>query len=433
VSPGRLPLLAGRVRERLDSRFVRNLASMGGAQLATRASRLLSTVIIARALSASDCGLAAVVLTVYELVAVFTRNGIAARVIQARPDEVERVARTAHWLTWIVCLGLMLVQALVALPFAHAYGAPSLALPIALMGLIYLATPLSIMQTVFMEREGRVGRIAFAGAAQMIADNVLTMIFALAGLGMWAIVLPKLLVAPIWVIGIRYGHSWRPSPGWSLTGWREIARFSRHVIGIEIMTTLQANMDNLIVGWLLGIQALGIYYFAFNAGLGITLGLITSFGVAAYPHLCEARADSARFAARYRRTLAAIGGIAVPVILLQAALAPVYVPIVFGAKWLPAVPVLVLICLSALPRPFAMICSQMLKAAGRPDIELRWQAGLTVLLAIALIVGTHFGIIGVAAAVLAIQGGVLTAYILSASREVLGPPRRHGLPVLQNL
>ncbi len=293
-----------------------------------RVARLLSTVIIARTLSAGDFGLAAVVLTVYELVAVFTRNGIAARVIQARPDEVERVARTAHWLTWIICLGLMLVQALVALPFAHLYGAPSLALPIALMGLIYLATPLSIMQTVFMEREGRVGRIAFAGALQMITDNVLTVIFALAGLGMWAIVLPKLLVAPIWVVVNRTGHAWRAPPGFTLAGSREILSFSRHVLGSEMLTTLQANVDNLLVGYFLGVQALGVYYFAYNAGLGITLGLVTSFAVAVYPHLCEVRSDPASLTARYRESLRMLGLIVVPMIVAQVALAPFYVPIV---------------------------------------------------------------------------------------------------------
>jgi hypothetical protein len=50
------------------------------------------------------------------------------------------------------------------------------------------------------------GRIAFTGALQVIADNGLTAILALCGLGMWAIILPKLIVAPIWTIGIRTGR-----------------------------------------------------------------------------------------------------------------------------------------------------------------------------------------------------------------------------------
>ena len=150
--------------------------------------------------------------------------------------------------------------------------------------------------------------------------------------------------------------------------------------------------------------------------LGIALGLVNGFGVAVYPHLCEVRADRARLTARFRESLRTLGAIVVPLVLLQVALAPLYVPIVFGPRWVAAEPVLMLVCLSALPRPFAAATSQLLKAVGRPDIELRWQAALTALLVPALALGTGAGLTGVAAAVLVVQAAVLTAYCLRAPR-----------------
>jgi PST family polysaccharide transporter len=416
------PALAG-ARALLGSRFGRNLGSMGGAQIAIRVSRLATTVLLARLLTPHDYGLAAIVLTVYELVALFTRNGISAKVVQAGEDEVAQVAETAQTLTWIICGGLLLLQALLALPIAWAYHDHALALPIALMGLIYLATPLCNIQGAMLQRQGRLGRIALTSAVQVVTDNLLTAGLALAGLGMWAIILPKLLVAPIWVIGLRTAHPWRARCRWSLAGWREILHFSRSVVGVELLTTLQANVDNLIVGYLLGTHALGLYYFAYNAGLGITLGLIGSFGVAIYPHLCEVRQDPVALAARFHRTRHTVALLTVPVILLQVVLAPVYVPLVFGAHWSAAVPVLMLIGLSALARPFAVTCSQLMRAAGRPEIELRWQAALTLLLVVGLLAGAAFGVIGVAAAVLLVQGGVLSLYALRAPRQLLREAR----------
>ena len=422
--PGTVLASLERLRARLATPFIRNLGTMGGAQIAMRISRLVTTVILTRLLSPNDYGLAAVVLTVYELVALFTRNGISAKVVQASEAEVAVVAQTAYWLTWIVCGALLVIQLLIAAPIAWLYHDSRLALPIALMGLIYLATPLCIIQCAFMQREGRLGRIALAGGLQVTVDNILTAGLAALGLGMWAIVLPKLLVAPIWVVVTRTGHAWRPVVSWqsarALTGWRDIARFSRSVIGVELMTTIQANVDNLLVGYFLGIEALGVYYFAFNAGLGITLGLVNAFAVAVYPHLCQVRSDGAKLAARFRDSLRTLGTIVVPLVLLQVALAPIYVPIVFGHKWTAAIPVLMIICLSALPRPFASTCSQLLKAVGRPDIELRWQAALTVILVAGLVAGTAGGIVGVALAVLAVQGTVLTAYCLRAPRPFIG-------------
>ncbi len=414
----------------LRSRFARNLGAMGIAQLVTRVSRLLTTIILARLLLPADYGMAAVVLTVYELVALFTRNGISAKVVQADASEVEAVAQTAYNLTWLVCGGLMLAQFALAVPLAQLYGNPDLALPIAMMGLIYLATPLCNIQAAFIQRDGRIGRIAFAGGLQVTVDNALTAIFALLGMGMWAILLPKLLVAPIWVIINRTGHAWRPRGGWSLAGWRDIARFSRNVLGIELMTTIQANIDNLIVGYFLGIEALGIYFFAFNGGLGITLGLINSFGVAVFPYLSEVRNDAAALAARYRQSLQSLGLIIVPLVLLQSLLAPFYVPIVFGTKWVEAIPVLMIICLSALARPFASTCEQLLKTVGRPDIALRWQTTLTVLLVVGLVTGAQFGLVWVAVAVALVQTSVLTAYCLLAPRRFLAQATAIGFEIV---
>jgi PST family polysaccharide transporter len=410
-----------------ENPFVRNLSAMGTAQIAIRISRLATTVILSRLLNSEAYGLAAIVLTVYEFVALFSRNGIGSRVVQAAEAEVEALARTAYVMTWMICGALIVIQVLAAVPIAWLCHDPRLAAPIALMSLVYLATPLSSIQASFQQREGRVGRIAFASAAQVTVDNILTAIFALMGMGMWAIVLPKILVAPIWVIVIRYGHSWRPGKlslrVSAYTGWTEMLRFARQVIGVEIMTTVQGNIDNVMVGMFLGVKALGVYYFAFNAGLGITIGLIGALAQAVFPHLCQVRDDQGKLTIRYHESLKKLGFVVTPLIVLQAALAPIYVPLVFGHKWDAAIPVLSIICLSALARPFAAACSQLLTAVGRPDIELRWQTGLTIALSLALLAATQISVVAAAAAVMIVQTVGLGAFCVFAPRRFLAPRR----------
>lgn len=383
--------------------FMANISALALAQVAIRVSRVAAVLVLTRWLGPTEFGAAAIVLTVYELVALFTRNGIAARVVQAGDAEVEAVARTAHWMTWGVCGTLVLFQAAIAVPVGWLFGNDRLALPVAAMGLIYLATPLCNLQSAFMQREGRLGRMALAGALQVAADNLLSAGFAVCGLGLWAIVLPKLLVAPIWVVMNRSGHAWRCTGGVSLRGWRPIARYSRTVLGIEALTTLQANVDTLMVGYLLGPAALGLYAFAFNAGLGISLGIVGSFAQAVFPHLCAARGDRAQLTRRFRHSLWTLACVVLPLITVQTALAPLYVPALFGEAWRPAVPVLMLICLSALPRPFAAATSQLLRAVDRPGIELVWQGWMTACLIVALAAGSQGGIAGVALAVLVTQ------------------------------
>ena len=403
--------------------LIKNLGTMGLAQLTIRVSRIVSAVVLSRLLLPNDYGLAAIVLTAYEFISIFTRNGISAKVVQASDAEADELANTAYRMTWILCGSLTIVQLLLAFPIAKFYNDLRLAVPIALMSLIYFATPMSSMQGAFQQREGKLGRIAFASAAQVVVDNILTASFAIAGLGLWAIILPKILVAPIWAIAVRGGHEWRPAVNvWAkpMTRWVEIARFSRNILGVEMLATFQANIDNLLVGLFLGIESLGVYYFAFNAGLGITQGLIAAATVAIYPHFCAVRSNSLQLQIRFWQTVRMLGLTLVPIIFVQAALAPFYVPVIFGQKWLPAVPVLSLICLSALARPFSACCSQLLMAYGRPDIELKWQLVNTAILVAAITFAAQYSIVWVAAAVFLVQTTVLGFYSISIPRWVFG-------------
>ncbi len=105
-------------------------------------------------------------------------------------------------------------------------------------------------------------------------------------------------------------------------------------------------------------------------------------------------------------------------VLLQSSLAPIYVPIVFGEKWIPAIPVLILICLSAIPRPFADSASQLLLSADKPEIDLKWNILFTGLFAIALFLGVHWQSQGVAASVLITHGVFMPLFTIWATRYV---------------
>ena len=401
-----------------DGKFLQNLGWLGISGGVNRLTRLLTTIVLARFLSQYDYGLAAIVLTTNEFVRVFTRNGVGVRLIQAEEDKLESLAQSAYWLNWLVFTGLFIIQCLAAFPIAWIYGDRQLILPICAMGIALLLLPHGLVQVALIQRENRFKVIALVQMLQISTDNILSLIFAIAGLGMWAIVLPKILVAPIWVIVMVKNHAWRPKWRFTKKNWGELFRFGRSVLGVELLHTLRSNLDYLIVGRFLSIEALGIYYFAFNAGLGISLGIITSIKSALLPHLCGARDNIQQFKSRYFNSLKTIAIIIVPMVLLQSSLAPIYVPIVFGEKWIPAIPVLILICLSAIPRPFADSASQLLLSADKPEIDLKWNILFTGLFAIALFLGVHWQSQGVAASVLITHVIFMPLFTLWATRYV---------------
>lgn len=402
----------------LDSPFARNVGWLGGSGAVIRVSRLITTIILARFLSPHDYGLAAVVLTTNEFIRVFARNGIGIRLIQVEEKQLENLAQSAYWLNWAIFIGLFAIQCLTAFPIAWFYRDNNLIVPICGMAFNLLLLPVGMVQAALIQREGRFKAIALTDMLQVCTDNILSAVFAIAGLGMWALVLPKMLVAPIWVYGILKNHSWRPKGQFTTARWGELMRFGRSVLGVELLNTLRANLDYLIVGRFLSIEALGIYYFAFNAGFGVSFGIISSIKSALLPHLCDARSNLVQFRWRYQSSLKTIALVIIPLVLLQSFLAPFYVPLIFGQKWMVAVPILILICLSAIPRPFADSASQLLLAVDKPEIDLVWNLLFTGLFAIGLFIGVHWQSVGVAMAVLLTHCLFLPLFAVWATRYV---------------
>ena len=60
---------------------------------------------------------------------------------------------------------------------------------------------------------------------------------------------------------------------------RECWQYSRKVLGSECLQALRTHADKLIIAKLISIEAAGLYYFAFNAGVGITTGLVNAFAL----------------------------------------------------------------------------------------------------------------------------------------------------------
>lgn len=397
-------MLTTKLRKILSGQFIRNVGWLGLAELVNRVFRLGTTVTLARVFSTQDYGLMAVIYTVFDLATVFIfKGGIGAKVIQADDNQVAKIANTSYWLNWIVCISLFLIQTIAAFPIANFYDNNQLILPICIISLMYLAYPFFLVQCALIERENRLKIIAMCTATQSMIINILTVALALLGFGIWAIVIPMMVSVPVWFIFCRRGHKWRSPKSFTLENWQMIVNYGKNLIGVELLTKLRLNLDYLIVGRFLGVEQLGLYYFAFNAGSGITNNVVNSLMSALFPHLCQTRGDRHYLKQRYFKSLKTITLTVVPIVILQSALSPIYVPIVFGEKWVSAIPILILICLSVIPMTFKHASSLLLNAIDKTHLSLYFDLIYTVVFAIAILITVQQSIFAVAVAVLTIN------------------------------
>jgi PST family polysaccharide transporter len=133
------------------------------------------------------------------------------------------------------------------------------------------------------------------------------------------------------------------------------------------------NVDYLLVAGMLGTEALGLYFFAFNAGLGISQSILWAIGSAWYPEFCEARGSLIGLRSKWMNSFKTIGFVILPLVLFQVIFAHWYIPILAkGNKWDDAIPIVMIICLSAIPLAISRSTSQLLRSMDRMKLDLIW-------------------------------------------------------------
>ncbi|MEP5937542.1 MAG: oligosaccharide flippase family protein [Erythrobacter sp.] len=327
--------------------FASGMLAYGSAEAAARIVRLGAILIVARQISPQLLGTAALALSLFEIVRVLTSVGIGQRIIIAQDDELAAISKAAVYLFWITCLAVMTVQFVVALIAWSFFDQPEVAAMLAVLCGVYLFMPSGLVQIFLAMRDQRMKATAQVAAVQNIADAVMTVVLVLVWPSAWAIVLPKLLTAPIWLWGARRTYIWRPDNQIARSSITEFANFGPAVLCSELLAAARIHGDKLLVGALLGTEALGLYFFAFNAGLGITQSFVAACNLVLFPHLAKIRVES--FDSEFRRSFGLGLLILLPIVIAQAALAPIYVPIIFGSNWVQAIPFVALLALAALP------------------------------------------------------------------------------------
>ncbi|ARN82076.1 oligosaccharide flippase family protein [Methylocystis bryophila] len=396
-------------------KILRGFSAHGGAEMANRVVRLAATVVIARRLAPDIVGEAALALSLFEMVRVFASTGVGPKVIACHEEELAATCNTAYRLFWMWSGLLVVCQLAIAWVLAHVYGRPVAGAMLATLSITYLLTPGGDVQLRLALREGLNGPVARVFATQAIADHLMTAGLLLAWASPWSIVLPKLLTAPLWLIMMRSARPWRYNPKAGSSPVRDMLKFGGGVLASELLTAVRTQGDNLIIAATMGTSVLGAYYFAYNAGIGISSSLVRAFALVAFPMLCAAKSGEESLSAL--RHVGVVGAaVFVPIVALQSFGAPYYVPLIFGERWSFAAPLIALMCLAGLPLLLSSVTTCWLRAQGRVHADAANSFVICVTALGGLFLGARFGSLEVA--VIGLVAGQALGALFGAARSL---------------
>lgn len=379
-------------RTSTPSRIAQNLFAYGASEVAAKASRLLVVVAVARSLDLAQIGVAAAALAAADILKALTENGVGQKIIAASDDDLPQITATAHRIFWIWCVGLFIAQSAIGVAIYAWGGNVELLLLILLLAGEYLFMPAGLVQTALAMRAGKLRQTAAISGAQIVGANLMSAVLALVWPSALALILPRLLTAPFWLIAMRRLHPWTLDLRNGRAAVRPFIRFGGAVLGVELVKALRLQADKLIVGTLMGAEALGLYFMAFNAGLSLANSFSVAFSTVLFPHLCAS--EDKGLALRQGLVLAV--SLISAAVITQALAAPYYVPILFGDGWDGLAQIVSILCLVAIPTTIWSATAGWLRATGRAGHEFWMTAAMTVALMLNTVVLAPFGLVAVA-------------------------------------
>jgi len=380
----------------IGSRIRSGVAWKAGSQLTLQVSRMVVALILARLLTPEDWGLAAMVLVFSGVAVVFTDSALGTALIQRRRI-VEEDRSTVFWTSVGIGLALMLAGIAFAGPLASFYGEAEVAPLFAVLSVTFLVNAAGATQQALLVREMRFRRLELRQIAATVVGAAVGVAVAVAGYGAWAIVAQLLAEALVSTALLWYLAEWWPSATFSLASLRRLGGFAGNVFGENLLYQVGRNLGNLLIGRVLGAPALGLYALATNIVLVPFSRIAGPLQQVFFPAFSQMGDDRPRMADTWIRATRLVGLISIPALVGLAIVAPDFVDVVLGPKWVDATRVIQILAVVGLIQSLQTLCGEVLLALGRANWLLRFTALWFLASLASFVVGVQWGVTGVAA------------------------------------
>ena len=367
----------------------------------SQASRLLSQLIgvlvLAHLLPPTDFGLLAMAATVTGFVSLFLDLGAGAAIVQ-KNDPSHQLLDSVFWLNAAFGVGLAVLIAAVTPAIAFGLAEPRLKGVLWLLVLAFPISSLGVVHQALLEKISNFRQLAILESSASFTGLAGAAGAALAGWGVYSLVLQTLLTTFLTTCGLWLASQWRPKCRWDFREIRSLAGFSGNLVGFNIFNYFVRNADNLLIGRYLGASDLGYYTMAYKLMLWPLQNISRVVGRAMFPVFSRVQSEQNRLAEAYVRTTAAIALICAPLMFGFFVLREQFVLVALGEKWRPVAAVLAWLVPVGLLQSIGTTVGTLYLATGRTDVMFKWGVLSGIFVIPSFVIGLKWGITGVAAA-----------------------------------
>lgn len=367
-----------------------------GCQLLKLFLQIGSTAILARLLAPSDFGLISLVTPIVAFFTVFRDIGLTSATIYTK-DISPTELTSLFWINAGAGLLLATLLMLVAPAISAFYGEPRLTGMLAAMASVFIFNGIAAQYQALMQRTFRFKALTAIDAGANLIGTLAGVVAAFHGFGYWSLTLaPIVTQIAVLLITLPLSH-WHPGkPCWQpRTG--AMARFGSHVTGFNVLNYFSRNLDNLLIGKVWGMEALGYYGRAYTLMMTPLSQLIYPLTQAVVPVLTRINHDAELYRRTFQRITQLIMFATAPLVAGLIVSRGWVIDILLGDKWQQVAPIFLLLGLASFVQPINNAVGWLMISQGRSREVLVWGFISSALMVLFIVAGLPFGTLAVAA------------------------------------
>jgi O-antigen/teichoic acid export membrane protein len=362
----------------------------------------VSNLILARLLMPEDFGAIGMLNIFIAISGAFMIGGLSSAIIQKKNVTDKDLSTVFIW-NMVVSLVCYLLLFLLAPSIAKYYNIDILKDVLRVYGITLLLVAVSVVQQAWMQKQLQFKELAIRNLVSSFIGLIVGIVMAFKGFAVWSLVFSNLtqqFVASVMIWGIS---KWRPKMVFDKTSFKELFSFGGMMLLTSLVDRIYRNIQGLLIGKYYTASDLGMYNQAKkledvpNGSMSYIVSKVT------FPVFSKLQDNKDQLLSALRKNLIATTYLNFPLIVLLMIIAKPLILLLYGEKWLFAVPYFQLLSLGGLLYTLNSINSNIVKSLGKGRLFLITDVIIKIVGFVLLVVGVRINVYGVLIATVVMQ------------------------------
>ena len=382
----------------VQQKVLSGAALMLALRLCVKSMGLVSSIFLARLLMPEDFGLIAIVMSVYAFIELLNAFGFDVSLIQNQKATDEHY-NTSWTFKVIFALLACVIMVVAAHPMAEFYGDPRLVELAYCLSVMFVLNGASNIGVVNFRKHLDFKKEFMFEFLTKLFSVLITVSLAFYLKSYWALVIGMLSNATIRFMLSYYMNGYRP--WFCISKWKELYKFSSWLLINNVLIYMNLKIKDLIIGRYAGVSQVGFYSIADEFANLPSTEFVASVNRATYPGYAKVADNMDELKQLYVNVLSSISFIGIAASAGIALVAPIFVPVVLGEKWLEIIPILHLLAIAGAFMSVNTNVGYVFIALGKPKLTTAiLTLRVTILISLLVWLTQRDGLLGAAHAVL---------------------------------